>query len=556
MKTNQHIGDVMISHGFITYAQLSAALAEQASGNSKRIGEILREQKLITEHQLLIALGERLSLPVIDITQYNIDLAVMSTIPKILCQKYCMIAISATDSVVTLVVNDPLDFYAIEDLKSFFDKQCELLICERAAILDAINRSYSEVETRSVADVASGSFTTIDAVVEDFSVSDEHAPIVNLVNSIVIKGYLEGASDIHFEPFERHFQVRLRVDGQLLDYMDLEKGLSASMTTRIKILADLDIAERRIPQDGNFKLLIEKKPVGIRVSTIPTPFGEKLVLRFLSREVALDNAEHYGMSPQNYEKIAKILKNPYGMIYITGPTGSGKTTTLYMIVEELAKHPINVSTIEDPVERSLPRVNQTQVNPKAGFTFQNGLRALLRQDPDVILLGETRDSESAQIAVSAAITGHLVLSTLHTNDAISSIVRLKDMGVPSYLVANSLVGVVAQRLVKKVCPICKETYQATDRERAILPSATTLVRGKGCNACGQSGYKGRIAVHEIVEMDRAIRSMVADNAPSGDIYSYVHDKGDTKTIADNIAELVLSGVTSMEEYEKNAALII
>lgn len=556
MKNNQTIGDVLVHSGCITQAQLDIALAQQEGNESKRIGEILLENNFITEQQLLKILAERLSLRVIDLSQHTVDLAVMSTIPKALCQKHCMIAIAATESFVTLVVNDPLDLYAIEDLKSFFDKQCELVLCGRTAILDAISRSYSEVETRSVADVATDSYVPIEIAVEDFSVSDTHAPIVNLVNSIVMKGYFEGASDIHFEPFERHFQVRLRVDGQLVDYMDLERGLASSVSTRIKILSELDIAERRIPQDGNFKLLIDNKPVGIRVSTIPTPFGEKLVLRFLSRDVAMDHADKFGMNEENYKKICRILKNPYGMIYITGPTGSGKTTTLYMIVEELAKQPINVSTIEDPVERPIPRVNQTQVNLKAGFTFQNGLRALLRQDPDVILLGETRDTESAQIAVSAAITGHLVLSTLHTNDAISSIVRLKDMEVPSYLVANSLVGMVAQRLVKKVCPFCKETYAATADELAVLPQAKTLVRGKGCIACSQSGYKGRIAVHEIVEMDRNIRQMVAENVPSGEIYTYVHDKGDTKTIADNIAELVVSGVTSFEEYEKNAALLI
>lgn len=555
LKQNVRIGDVLISRGFLTDEQLGSALQVQKADNSKRLGEVLIAMGYITEDQLLIALADRLSLPIVDLNTEKIDLSVVSIVPKALCTRYRMVAIARTDSYITLAVNDPLDFYGIEDVKSFFDRQCELVLCKQDTITATIQRAYSEIEAQNAMNVIQSSVSVVEEITDDVAVDPSLAPIVNLVNSVIIKGFLEGASDIHFEPFEKQTKVRIRVDGLLVDYMQLESHLNVSIVTRIKILAELDIAERRIPQDGNFKLNIHGERVGIRVSTIPTTYGEKIVLRFLSRDISMDHSEHYGMNDAHYEKICRILQNPHGMIYITGPTGSGKTTTLYMMVERLARQPINVSTIEDPVERRLDNINQVQVNPRAGLTFESGLRSMLRQDPDVILVGETRDNETAQIAISAAITGHLVLSTLHTNDAVSSIIRLQNMDVPAYLVANSLVGVVAQRLVKKVCPFCRTEYVATEDDQRLIPAATKLVRGRGCNACNHTGYKGRIAVHEILELDTTVRNMVAQEVPSHEIYDYVRNVQKMTFIRDDIESLVLDGVTTMDEYKRNCSMI-
>lgn len=555
LKTDVRIGDVLLSSGDITNAQLDIALEVQKKDKSKRIGEILLEQKFITEDQLLIALSKRMDLKVVNLTMEDIDNKAVEQVPKALSMKYLIIAIEMNENFVTLAVNDPLNFYAIEDIKSFYNQQCELVLCKKSAIQGAIKRAYSEIEARKAAKAVTGLTPEIEEAINDFEVNSDQAPIVNLVNSVVMKGYLEGASDIHFEPYEKKMNVRLRIDGQLLQYMELESQLNVSVSTRIKILSGLDIAERRLPQDGNFKMLIAGVTIGVRVSTIPTAYGEKLVLRFLSRDVEMDHADAYGMDAENYGKICNIMKNPHGMVYITGPTGSGKTTTLYMMVETLAKNPINVSTIEDPIERNLANVTQVQVNNRAGLTFGSGLRSMLRQDPDVLLVGETRDTETAQIAVSAAITGHLVLSTLHTNDAISTIVRLQNMGVPSYLIANSLIGVVAQRLVKKVCPFCREEYTPDEAEQLLIPEAKTLFRGRGCNACNHSGYKGRIGVHEILEIDKEIRSMITNEVPTDHIYAYVEEKGDMKTLQENVRELVISGTTTIEEYMRHASII-
>lgn len=496
MNEKLRLGDILINYGYITNEQLSVALELQKKGTGKRIGELLLELGFITEDELLLALSRRLNLEVIDFKSARIDLETVALIPKSISVKYGIIAMAQREGRILLALNDPLDFYAIEDVKSFLTPQCDILLAKKGDVKRIIDKSYSELDARSAASVASGTISiTNDIQVADLTVDNSATPIINLVNSIILKAHAEGASDIHFEPFEHYINIRLRIDGQLLNYMELENNLAMQIATRIKIISDLDIAERRIPQDGNFKIQLSGQTVGVRVSSIPTAFGEKLVLRFLSQSTNVDNGGQYGMNRENYEKILRILENPHGILYVTGPTGSGKTTTLYMMIEKMVKNPVNISTIEDPIERNLPGVIQVQVNPPAGLTFEAGLRAMLRQDPDVILVGETRDNETAQIAVSAAITGHLVLSTLHTNDAISSVVRLIDMGIPSYLIANALAGLVAQRLVKKICPLCKEGYTPSEREQRVLPNVDTLYRGKGCSACNHSGYKGRIAVH-------------------------------------------------------------
>jgi len=348
--------------------------------------------------------------------------------------------------------------------------------------------------------------------------------------------------------------VRMRVDGALIDYADIPKNIHPALIVRLKIMSNLDIAEKRLPQDGHFRVGMGANDLNVRLSVIPTVYGEKAVLRFLSTNTEIDHANHFGMIDEDYEKFLDILANPNGIIYITGPTGSGKTTTMYMALEKYKKKQINISSIEDPVERNLDGVNQVQVNNMAGLTFSTGLRSLLRQDPDIIMVGETRDAETASISVSAAITGHLVLSTLHTNDALTSIVRLKDMGVPPYLVGNSIVGLVAQRLIRKICPHCMEEYESTDIELITLrdtrENIRTLRRGKGCHVCNQTGYKGRIAVHEIVPVTRAMQRMIAEEEPMSKLYEYARKELGMATLRDRAKTLTAEGITSMEEFLK------
>lgn len=559
MKTNIRLGDVLVEHGYITEEQVELAVSLQKNNRSKRLGEILLEMGVLTEDQLLVALANHLKLQIVDLKHTKIDLNVVKRIPKSVSMKHTMLAVEKRDAAVVVVVNDPLNFYGIEDVRSFIEGDVEIIVCKKAELVTMIRQSYAELDARKAADIADASSTVSfekKSIDLEGIADDNDTPIVKLVNTVILKAYSEGVSDIHFEPFEDFLNIRFRSDGQLLEYMKLDIGVALQLAIRIKILSDLDIAERRIPQDGNFKVQVGGENVGIRVSVIPTAFGEKIVLRFLSQHVRLDNADMYGMNEENFAVMERILKNPHGIIYITGPTGSGKTTTLYMMLEAMSQKPINISTIEDPVERNLDRITQVQVNTKAGLTFEAGLRSMLRQDPDVILVGETRDSETAQIAVSAAITGHLVLSTLHTNDAISSIVRLSDMGIKSYLIANSVAGVVAQRLVKKVCPFCKEEYIPDDVEKSMFPNATKLYRGTGCDACNNSGYKGRIAIHEILEVDKEIRSMITNNLPTEQIYAHVRNENKMHFMKDNIYQLVLDGVTTVEEFNKHTSFDI
>lgn len=559
LNRNLRLGDVLVEARYITEADVQGALKLQKQDPTKRLGEILLEMGVLTEEQLLVALGQRLQHEIVDLKNMQVDLEVVAMVPRTVSTKYCMVPIKRNGKFIVIALNDPMDFYAIEDVRSFIQGQVEFVLCKKEDLEKLIRQSYAEIDARKAANVAGETaqiITTSSSVDMDGSGEGQDSPIVKLVNSIILKAYSEGVSDIHIEPYETFINVRFRIDGQLIHYMKLEVGLALQISTRIKILSELDIAERRIPQDGNFKAQIGGQEVGIRVSVLPIIFGEKIVLRFLSQSVKLDNAATYGMTDKNFKVISKILQNPHGIVYITGPTGSGKTTTLYMMLQAMTSNPVNISTIEDPVERSLPDIIQTQVNVKAGLTFAAGLRSLLRQDPDVILIGETRDSETAQISVSAAITGHLVLSTLHTNDAISSIVRLSDMGIKHYLIANSVVGIVAQRLIKKVCPLCKEAYTPDEMERREFPGVAQLYRGTGCSSCNHSGYKGRIAVHEILEIDKEIRSMISANVPTEQIYDYVKREEKMSFIAENIYELVEQGLTSIEEYRKHTSFDI
>ena len=399
----------------------------------------------------------------------------LKKIPEAMAQKYNVIGYAFNDNVLTVATSDPLNYYGLEDVRLVSGCRISVSLATKADIQIAIERYYSDVDTLNLVDDIDES--TLPEVEEDlnlFDANEDDTPVVKLLNSLLIRGYNTSASDIHIEPFEEKLHVRMRIDGMLVDYLDLNKNIQAALIVRIKILSNMDIAEKRLPQDGHFMGVIDGVELNIRVSVIPTIFGEKIVMRYLNSNSTIDRLSTFGMTEENFNKMNHMMSMPHGIIYVTGPTGSVKTTTLYMILEKLAQGQINISTIEDPVERKLNRINQMQVNTMSGLTFDRGLRALMRQDPDVIMVGETRDKETAEISVRAAITGHLVVSTLHTNDAISTIVRLEEMGVEPYMVANSLVGVVAQRLMRKVCPYCKNEVATSLSDRLALQEGINI----------------------------------------------------------------------------------
>ncbi len=457
-----------------------------------------------------------------------------------------------------MAVNDPMNFFAIEEVRQFIRMPLELRLADSAQIIKAIDYHYSEIlakqagtqASETLVEGAASALRSTVTVATTANAADE-APVVRLLNSLLLRGYNTNASDIHIEPQEGKLEIRMRVDGMLVDFVTLAENLQQSLIARIKILSDLDIAEKRTPQDGHFRMLLDGIDMNLRVSVIPTVYGEKAVIRFLNSNTKVDNEGNFGMPDESYRKMIEMLKNPHGIIYMTGPTGSGKTSTLYMILEYLAVRQINITTIEDPVERNLPRTNQIQVNVQAGVTFGVGLRSILRQDPDVIMVGETRDTETAEISVRSAITGHLVLSTLHTNDAISTVVRLEDMGIPRHLIANSLVGIVAQRLVKKICPDCGYEYVPDESEIEILGSNPGKLRkGRGCHVCNGTGYKGRTAIHEIIVIDRNIKNMITKGTPIDEMFDYIRKTQDMKTLRESVTQLALAGITSVEEVVK------
>lgn len=548
---NIPIGEVLKEYGYINEEQLQIALAKQKEDRSKRLGEWLIDLGFISEEHMLQALSDKLSLLVVDLTALRFDLESTKKIPKTLALKYNLIAINEEEGQLSIATSDPLNFYGIEDVRLVTGKNIKVNIALKNDILRAIDYYYQEINTQNIAKEVNVTTTPIVETISLFDANHDDTPVVKLLNSLLSRGFNNNASDIHIEPFEEKVSVRMRIDGMIVNYLELGKNIQDSLTVRIKILSNLDIAEKRLPQDGHFVGVIEGQEMNVRISIIPTIYGEKIVLRFLNTNTPITHASSFGMTKENYQKMQSIMLMPHGIVYVTGPTGSGKTTTLYMVLEELAKRQVNISTIEDPVERHVEKVNQVQVNTVSGLTFDVGLRSLMRQDPDIIMVGETRDSETAAISVRAAITGHLVVSTLHTNDAISAVVRLQDMGVESYLIANSLVGVVAQRLMRQICPHCKEEVEASLSDKiAIGQEIKHVYRGKGCPHCNGTGYKGRIAIHEIVVIDATVRKMIANNKDIDDILEYVKQEQQFETLQDAAIKLVREGVTSIEELNK------
>ena len=551
LKTIQ-IGEVLKEQGYINDEQLQQALAAQKKDRSKRLGQHLIDLGFVTEEQTLHAMSEKLGQPFINIDQVNVDIEAVSKIPEALAKKYKILGFGIKGNVLQVVTSDPMNFYGFEDIRLVTGMDINVSLGTTESVLNAIEYYYSEVSARKAADIAnkdSNQFQMDDE--ELFNSENDDSPVVKLLNSILMNAFSSNVSDIHIEPFEKETIVRIRIDGMLIESMRLQKTLHSALVVRTKILAGLDISEKRIPQDGHFVVTINGERMNLRVSIVPTVRGEKIVMRFLNSNTPIDYAATFGMNEVNYQKMLHMMDNPNGIIYVTGPTGSGKTTTLYMIMEKLAARNVNIITIEDPVEKPLNKINQMQVNNVAGLTFESGLRAILRQDPDIIMVGETRDAETASISVRAAITGHLVVSTLHTNDAISTIVRLEDMGIEPYMVSNSVVGIVAQRLVKKVCPHCAKKVLASENDQRIMGKKIQYVsQAQGCPSCHQTGYRGRIAIHEMIIIDKTVRRMIAEKRDIQDIFDYIKENQNYSSLFEETLKLVEEGKTTVDELLK------
>ncbi len=550
IKTKR-LGDLLVESGLITNDQLNHILKTQIS-TGRKIGEILIDEGIVSERQIIEVLELQLGIPHMDLDKYFIDPEIPRLISENLARRNALIPVRKERGKLIVAMADPLNIFAIDDVKITTGLDVEPVIASSHGILNAIDQYY---ETGS-AEKALAEFKknyqvdNIEDIDKEILKEINNAPVVKLVNSIIKQAVQMNASDIHIEPFERVIRVRFRIDGDLQEIMTPSKTTHSAIVTRIKIISKMDIAEKRLPQDGRVEVNMEGNEIDLRVSVLPTVHGEKIVIRLLNRSNFLLSKSELGFTEENTIIFDKIMKNPSGIIWIVGPTGSGKSTTLYAALKELNQVNKNIITVEDPVEYQMDGINQVQVNNKAGLTFANGLRSILRQDPDIIMIGEIRDSETAQIAIRAAITGHLVLSTLHTNDTASSIMRIIDMGIEPYLVSSSVVGIVAQRLIKKVCENCKISCAADELEKKVLQvddtAEVTVCKGQGCNSCNDTGYKGRTAIHEIMYINKEIRVLI-DKGASIDIIREEAKKQNMISLRENCIELVKKGVTTIEE---------
>ncbi|MDO5560944.1 MAG: ATPase, T2SS/T4P/T4SS family [Oscillospiraceae bacterium] len=546
---NIPIGQYLEEQNLITHEQLEKVLfAQRESQGQKRFGDVIVELGFMSEIKFAQALAGKLKVPYVDLQSFNIDDEAVSKIPEALAKKHTVIAIDIVGKRLTVATDDPINFNILEDVKVITGMDTIPVLATRSAINKAIGEKYTMANIDSVNESISqfgGGEDNDEASKERV----ESAPIVKLATTIVENAYRAEATDIHIEPFKTYTKIRIRVNGDLLELMSISNAVHNALSTRIKLISGMNIAEKRIPQDGRFSQVVDGTTLDVRVSSLPMVNGEKIVIRILSTgQIALRKITDLGMNDYNYKMFESMIKCPHGVILVTGPTGSGKSTTLYAALGELAKPNVNVVTVEDPVEKNIDGVNQCQVNVKAGMTFSAALRSILRQDPDIVMIGEMRDSETADIAIRAAITGHLVLSTLHTNDAASTIIRLIDMGVAPYMVSTSLIGVVAQRLVKVLCQRCRKPRMSNDEENQLMhiPASVQIYDAGGCPECNGTGYKGRTAIHEIIHCTSGISTLIAESAGKEQLENAAKKNG-TKLLRDNVSELVQNGVTSIDE---------
>lgn len=551
------LGDLLVNSGVITNEQLKTALNKQKE-DGKRLGTVLIENEIITENQLIDTLQMQLGIEYIDLNTVTITSEMAKVLPKNIAKKHMVIPVRVVRNELYLAMIDPLNFIALEEVATATHKKIIPLMASSAALERAVANLYSnEGAARAIEEMRKDNYITdLDQPIDTVAYMEDDAnsaPTIRLVNSIIDRAVTENASDIHLEPREAELVVRMRIDGILHIVLNVPKELQSSVISRFKVMANMDISQRRIPQDGRTNVRIRGQEIDLRVSTLPTIYGEKIVLRLLRKNQTMLSMEGIGLRGHNLEVFEKVIaNNAEGVVLIVGPTGSGKSSTMYTIIRNLNKEEVNLITLEDPVEYNIDGINQVQINEKAGLTFANTLRAILRQDPDIIGVGEIRDGETADIALRAALTGHLVISTIHTNDAKSSVDRLLGMGVEPYLVADSVKGIVSQRLVRRICPSCRKEYTPDQNELRLLKLPAdkqyTFYKGEGCAECFYSGYRGRIGVFEILTFNNAMRHAVAENNMR--LLEEELEKSDFQPIINNCRDLVLEGVTTTSEISR------
>jgi type IV pilus assembly protein PilB len=546
------LGEVLVEAGLITHEQLAEAMDLQKH-TKERLGRVLLSMGIGTEKDIAQAIAKQLSLEFVDLDDFIPEEQALLVFPEHLARRHQLIPLQLTNGKLKVGMVDPLDVLALDDVRRQTGQEVTPVVISHDGFLRVLNQ-YPALDESVQAMIKEIKTEPDDEMgLDSLRRLVDEAPVVRLVNLMILQAIRQRASDIHIEPQEQRVRVRYRIDGTLYNVMTPPKHIKAALISRVKIMAEMDIAERRLPQDGRIQLKVENRDIDLRVSTIPTVFGEKVVMRILDKSQTLVGIEKIGLLTENRQRFEALVSKPYGIMLLTGPTGSGKTTTLYTILNRLNSTECNIITIEDPVEYQMVGVNQVQVNPKAGLTFANGLRSFLRQDPDIIMVGEVRDEETARIAIHAALTGHLVLSTLHTNDAPGAVTRLIDMGIEPFLAASSLVGVIAQRLIRVLCDRCKQAYtpppevlQRLGATMLATDGGVPIYRPVGCEFCNKIGYKGRTGIFEIMLVDDAIASLVTKQAPVSEIKQAAVRAG-MWTLAEDGLEKVILGITSPEE---------
>lgn len=549
--TRKRIGDLLVESGVITEEQLKKALSEQRE-LKMRLGDVLITQGYISQQQFIEVLEFQLGIPHVQIYRQKIEQKVISLLPQKIVEQHCVLPLRIEGNRIILAMADPLDYFAIDEIRILTGLRVEPVIASKEELLRAITRYYGL--TGSIEQISQSMQAREEEVLQ--TAQDNDSPVVKTVNQIILQAIQMNASDIHFDPQEDGLRIRYRVDGVMRGERTLPTGMLPVIVARVKIMANLNVAERRLPQDGRIELDIEFHRIDIRVATLPTIHGEKIVMRVLDMSSSLTEIHKLGFSVRNEDYFRRSIHKAYGVVLLTGPTGSGKTTTLYSALAHLNREDVNVITIEDPVEYQLPGINQVQVNTVSGLTFARGLRSILRQDPNIIMVGEIRDAETAEIVVRAAMTGHLVLSTLHTNSAVNSISRLIDMGVEPFLIASAVNAIVAQRLVRKICPHCAEAYEPPEDEAVQLRKygldSGKLYMGRGCGECARTGYKGRAAIHEVLMLDDGLRALILDKRPDHEYLEYARSRGLIPLIEDGLHKAV-AGVTTITEVFRVAS---
>ena len=547
------LGDVLVQNGVITEEDLQRGL-ERQKGTGRKLGETLVDEGIATEENIARALSNQFHYDMVDLQNVEIPQEILELVPANVLKKHRAIPFEYSPdnmNVLRVAMSDPMDIGAMDDINIITNLQVEPVVATMGSVMLAIDRYYGQAEVNSALEEYTREKESQMIEQEDMYSEDvNNSPIVQLVKGMIDQAVRQRASDIHIEPMEKQVRIRYRIDGALYEKAVYSIRLLPAIVARIKIIGGMDISEKRKPQDGRITQVVDRKEFDIRVSILPTVYGEKIVMRLTSKNALTKEKSQLGLKPDELKKFDHILKNPHGILLVTGPTGSGKSTTLYTALSELNKEDVNIITVEDPVEANIDGINQVQVNNKANLTFASALRSILRQDPDIIMIGEIRDQETASIAVQASITGHLVVSTLHTNSAASTITRLADMGIEPYLIADSTIGVIAQRLVRRLCPECKRQKKADAEELELLqlkPDAdVTIYEPCGCPRCDGTGFKGRIGVYEIMEVTQPLKSIISKNGSAEDIKEKALEEG-MNTLRMSATKYVLEGITSVQE---------